>query len=307
MTSVAQQPWAALERRAIGTYVHVLVTDPSTLPAADALVVADLDALDRACSRFRDDSELVRLAGATGPVAVSTVLAGALAAALAVAADTDGLVQPTLGRALRSVGYDRTFSTLPEDGPAAVRLPLRPDLWRDIVVDGCEVTLPAGADLDLGATAKAWAADGLADRIAALGTGVLVNLGGDIAVVGPAPEGGWPVAVTDRPGGAVLQTVALASGGLATSSTTARTWRRGGQVMHHILDPATGLPVPPVWECVTVCAPTCLAANAASTAAVVLGAEAPAWLEAAGLPALLRARTGEGVRVNGWPEDGALR
>jgi thiamine biosynthesis lipoprotein len=304
VTSVAERPWVDLKRRALGTYVHVLVAEPRLLSPTEALVIADLEALDVACSRFREDSELSQLAGAAGPVVVSPVLAGALAAALAVAAETDGLVTPTLGRALRSAGYDRTFRLLPEDGPAAVRLPARPDLWREIELDGCELTLPAGTDLDLGATAKAWAADRLAERIAGLGTGVLVNLGGDIATAGATPEGGWSVAITDRPdGGTILQTVAIESGGLATSSTTARTWRRGGQVMHHILDPATGLPVPPQWDSVSVCAPTCLAANAASTAAVVLGVEAPPWLAATGLPACLLARTGAVVRLNGWPED----
>ena len=301
MTAAVASAYAELRLRAIGTYVHVLVTDPSALPATVSLVAAELDALDRACSRFRPDSELVLLAGIAGPVHVGAVLGGALAAALQVARDTDGLVQPTLGQALRAAGYDATFADLPADGPAAVRLPMRPDLWREIVVDGCEVTLPPGTDLDLGATAKAWAADRIAAGIAALGTGVLVNLGGDIATAGQVPDGGWSIAVLDRVDGAVVQTVAVDSGGLATSSTTARTWRRGGHVLHHILDPLTGAPVPPVWDCVSVAADTCLAANAASTAAVVLGADAVDWLAARGLPACLVARDGDVVRLNGWP------
>lgn len=299
MTAVAAPPWVDVRLRAIGTYVHVLVTEPEVLAAAEALVVAELDALDRACSRFRPDSELAQLAG--GPTRVSPLLAGALSAALQVAHDTDGLVQPTLGRALRAAGYDATFAALPADGPAAIGLPMHPDLWRAVVVDGCDVTLPPGTELDLGATAKAWAADRIAARVEALGTGALVNLGGDLAVAGPAPEGGWPVAVQDRPDGAVAQTVALASGGLATSSTTARTWRRGGHVLHHILDPLTGAPAPPVWDCVSVAAPTCLEANAASTAAVVLGADAVPWLVERGLPACLVARSGDVVRLGGWP------
>lgn len=306
MTAVAEQGWAATRRRAIGTFVHLLVTDPRHLAEADALVAEDLDALDLACSRFREDSELSRIAAAPMPVIVSPLLAGALTAALEVAAATDGLVDPTLGGALRAAGYDRTFTSLPEDGPTAIRLPVRRDRWRDITVDGCSVTLPAGVDLDLGASAKAWAADRLAARIAALGTGVLVNLGGDIATAGPPPEGGWPIEITDRPGGGVsVQNVTIESGGLATSSTTARTWRRGGLVMHHILDPATGLPAPPEWDCVTVAAPTCLEANALSTASVVLGVAAPAWLMAKGHPACLLARSGAVVRLNGWPDDPA--
>ena len=303
MTAVAERPWVGLRQRAIGTYVHVLLSEPTVAAAAAGLVAGELDALDRACSRFRADSELVALATATGPVRVSPVLAGALDAALRVAEETDGLVQPTLGRALRAAGYDRTLAELPADGPAAVRLPMRPDLWRDIVADGREVTLPPGTELDLGATAKAWAADRIAEGVAALGTGVLVNLGGDISVAGASPEGGWSVEIRDRPdGGTVVQTIEIDTGGLATSSTTARTWRRGGRVLHHIMDPRTGAPVPPAWACVSVAAAGCLAANAASTAAVVLGPDAVDWLTARGLPACLLRPTGEVVRLCGWPE-----
>jgi thiamine biosynthesis lipoprotein len=236
-------------------------------------------------------------------VTVSPLLAAALTAALDVAALTDGLVDPTLGHALRAAGYDRTFAALPADGPAAIRLPAPRDRWREVVVDGSEVTLPAGVELDLGASAKAWAADRLAARVAELGTGVLVNLGGDLALAGPAPDGGWPVEVRDRPvGGTRVQTVALSEGGLATSSTTARTWQRGGLPMHHILDPATGLPAPPVWRSVSVVAADCLTANAASTAGVVLGAGAVDWLLGLGLPACLLGHDGVVTRLSGWPE-----
>lgn len=301
MSSLLAPAWADVRFRAIGTDVHVLVTEPGLLADAELVTRAELAALDLACSRFRPDSELVRL---RGRARVSPLLAGALRAALDVAEETDGLVVPTLGRALRAAGYDRTFAELPQDGPAAVALPLRPDAWRDVRLDGDVVTLPAGAELDLGATAKAWAADRIAARVAALGTGALVNLGGDLAVAGPRPEGGWAVEVSDRPAdGTTVQAVAVHEGGLATSSTTARRWLRGGVALHHVLDPATGRPAPETWASVTVAAPTCLAANAASTAAVVLGPDAPAWLEAGGLPAVLLASTGEVVRVNGWPEE----
>jgi thiamine biosynthesis lipoprotein len=299
VSALLDRPWVELREQAIGTYVHVLLTEARVLPAAQRVVRDELAELDRSCSRFRADSELMRLV--PGPNRVGAVLAGALVAALQVARDTDGLVQPTLGRALRAAGYDRTFGQLPADGPASLVLPVDPQAWRQVSVTGQVVTLPEGVDLDLGATAKAWAADRIAARLAELDTGVLVNLGGDLALAGPVPAGGWTVDIADRPGAAPLQTVALESGGLATSSTTARTWRRGGEVLHHILDPLTGRPAPPVWRCVTVCAPTCLAANAVSTAAVVLGAEAPEWVAATGLPACLRGAAGSVVRLNGWP------
>jgi thiamine biosynthesis lipoprotein len=301
VTALLAAPWAEVRFRAIGTDVHVLVTEPALRDEAEAVTRAELDALDRACSRFRDDSELVRLRGRTR---VSPLLAEAVRAALEVAEDTDGLVVPTLGRALRAAGYDRTFTQLPQDGPAAVVLPVAPQAWRDIRVEGDLVTLPPGVELDLGATAKAWAADRVAQRLLALGTGALVNLGGDLSVAGPVPPGGWTVEVTDRPvDGTLVQRVAVHEGGLATSSTTARRWQRGGVALHHVLDPATGRPAPETWASVTVGAPTCLEANAASTAAVVLGPDAPAWLQDRGLPAVLLAATGEVVRVNGWPEE----
>lgn len=299
MTAVADSPCGQLRLRAIGTYVHVLLTVPRLLPAAQALVRDELAELDQACSRFRDDAELMSLVA--GHNVVSDLLGGALSAALQVAWETEGLVPPTLGRALREAGYDRTFADLPADGPTAIVLPPDPLAWQQITVDGNEVILPAGVQLDLGATAKAWAADRIAERLATLGTGALVNLGGDIAVAGPAPEGGWTVDLSDRPAGPVLQTVAVESGGLATSSTTARTWRRGGELLHHILDPATGRPAPATWRCVSAVAPTCLAANAISTAAVVLGVEAPSWVVATGQPACLWSSAGAVVRLNGWP------
>ena len=299
MTAVVDRPWAELRQRAIGTYVHVLLMKSRVLPAAQTVVWDELVELDRSCSRFRDDSELTRLV--PGRNRVGPVLAEALRAALAVARETGGLVPPTLGRALRVAGYDRTFAELPADGPASLALPADPEVWRQVSVDGQDVTLPPGVELDLGATAKAWAADRIADRVAALGTGVLVNLGGDIALAGAVPPGGWTVDIADRPGAEPLQTLALESGGLATSSTTARTWRRGGEVLHHILDPATGRPAAPTWRCVSVCAPTCLSANAVSTAAVVLGTDAPDWVAATGLPACLWSAAGSVVRLNGWP------
>jgi thiamine biosynthesis lipoprotein len=106
---------------------------------------------------------------------------------------------------------------------------------------------------------------------------------------------------TPEPG----ETVSIASGGLATSSTTVRRWSRGGIPVHHIIDPRTGLPAREVWRTVSVCAATCVDANTASTAAIVLGEHAPAWLARQGLPARLVRRDGGTVRIGGWPERAA--
>ena len=153
-----------------------------------------------------------------------------LAAALDAAAQTDGLVDPTLGRAMADLGYDRDFALLPSDSPAAVRIRRLAD-WRTIELDVARsrVRIPAGVRLDLGATAKAFAADRAARDIqSACGGAVLVGLGGDITVAGPAPAGGWAVRVQDRtdaldiiPAGP-FQVVSITAGGLATSSVTAR-------------------------------------------------------------------------------------
>jgi hypothetical protein len=167
------------------------------------------------------------------------------------------------------------------------------------------VRIPAGILLDLGATAKAWAADRGARAVwDAARCGVLVGLGGDIATAGPAPAGGWRIHVTDdhrcgpdAPG----QTVAVASGGLATSSVAVRRWRRGGHAMHHIIDPSSGAPAGGPWRTVSVAAADCTDANVAATAALVRGHRAPAWLDRLGLPARLVAHDGAVLRIGDWP------
>jgi FAD:protein FMN transferase len=305
--------------QALGTTVHLLVTDLAALAPARRLLTEDLAALDEACSRFRADSEIVALDhaprrddGRTGPVRISPLLAGALAVALRAARLTDGDVDPTVGGALSAAGYDRDFALVRRDGPP-VKLTIHSvPGWREIGLDEAAglVSLPAGVCLDLGATAKAWAADRAVARIAAeVGCGVLVNLGGDIAVAGPAPRGGWRIRVQDvtgrpeDPPAGPSAVIAIDSGGLATSSTAARRWRRGGDVLHHILDPRSGLPAAPVWRTVSVAAATCADANAASTAAIIRGEAALAWLTGLQLPARLVAESGAVVTLGGWPPE----
>lgn len=290
----------------------VVVTDASATAPAEALLREELAGFDRTCSRFRPDSELRRLTDrAGGPIEVSPLLAEALDAALRAAELTDGLVDPTVGRALAELGYDRDFAELPPDGPVPDTAPA-PGWWR-LGWDSPNRTLvlPRGIELDLGATAKALAADRAAARIsAALGCGAVVSLGGDVAVAGRPPAGGWLIAVgddhenreDDRSGDAG-PTVAVTAGGLATSGTTRRRWRSGGVVRHHILDPRTGECATPVWRTVSVSAGSCVDANAASTAAVVLGAAAPAWLSRLELPARLVGAGGDVSTVAGWPTD----
>jgi FAD:protein FMN transferase len=301
--SVAKRTWPVWS-----TTAEVLVTDPAVLDAACRLAVHRLNAVSDACDRFRVDSELSRLRNrASEGVQVGPVLAGLVRVALEAARLTDGAVDPTLGSALRAVGYDRDIRFLFEDG-SPVRPVARPlAAWERVHLDGDRLTVPDGIELDLGATAKAAAADAIAETIAdRFGCGALVNLGGDLSVRGPAPTGGWQVVVQDLPGDPSSQ-VALEDGwAIATSSTQRRTWRRGGETMHHILDPRTGMPAIPVWRTVSVAAASAVRANTLATATIVLGPAAGALLHSAGNPVRLVDHRGEVTVLNGWPEEQEL-
>ncbi len=300
---------AAASWQALGTLVHLVVTEPRCLAEARRLLEADLAAVDLACSRFRADSEIRTLRASRGQQ-VSPLLAEAIAVALRAAELTDGDVDPTVGAAMSAVGYDRDFEQIQRTAPAAPVTVRTVPGWREVRLEGRILTMPEGIQLDLGATAKAWAADRSAARIARrAGCGVLVSLGGDIAVAGPAPEGGWRIRVQDVTGApdetpeGPYALIAIRDGGLATSSTKARRWQRGGDVLHHILDPRTGLPAEPVWRTVSVAAGACADANAASTAAVIRGRAALGWLARLGLPARLVDATGVVFTAGGWPQE----
>ncbi len=308
-----QAQWSAL-----GTSVVLKVTDPDTLCSARAIVEGDLARVDRACSRFRPDSDLSRVNARAGRmVRVEPLLLEAIDVALRAARLTDGDVDPALGAALVLAGYDRDWDLIvngdagwgpPPLGRRVLRAHLRSG-WQTIEVDRelCMARVPIGVQLDLGATAKAWAADRAAHAVhERTGSGVLLSLGGDIATAGDAPEDGWSVHVTDdhRAGpDAPGQTIAIHGGALATSSTTVRQWRRAGATMHHIIDPRTGQPVQSIWRTVSVAAATCADANIASTAALVRGADAVRWLAGLGLPARLVRTDGLAQMVGGWPHE----
>ena len=303
MTSTATDTFAVF-----GTTAVLLVTEPAALARARALADAELAAVELACSRFRPDSELSRLNESSGELTpVSELFATLIAEALRAAELTDGDVDPTCGQALAAAGYDRDFGQIRAGGRTfAVTAGAVPG-WRSVRLDASRpaVRLAPGTQLDLGSTAKAWASDRCASLIAAtLDCGVLVSLGGDVAVAGQPPEGGWPVRVTDDHAAgpdAGGQTVTIRTGGLATSSTTVRTWTAGGVTMHHIIDPATGEPARSCWRTVSVAAASCADANIASTAAIIRGDTAPAWLTQAGLPARLVRSDGTVERTPGWP------
>jgi thiamine biosynthesis lipoprotein len=298
---------------ALGSTVVLAVTDSGAAPQARSLCESELAAIDLACSRFRPDSELSRLNARAGrPMRASALLIEALEVALRAAELTGGDVDPTVGRALELAGYDRDWRLLdaPAGEPEAPTVTVRVRAgWQEVALDRATawIRVPAGVRLDLGATAKAWAADRAASAAAATsGCGVLVSLGGDIATSGPAPDGGWRIRVTDdhrSDASAPGQTVSIACGGLATSSTAARRWSHRGHTMHHIIDPATGRPARSRWRTVSVAAATCTDANIATTAAFMRGDAAPAWLAQLGLPARLVDRHERVTTVGDWPAE----
>jgi thiamine biosynthesis lipoprotein len=293
---------------ALGSGVRVATTDAAALAGARQAVDGVLAAIDLACSRFRDDSEITALNAAGGrEMQVSALFAQAISAALRAAEETGGAVDPTVGTAVRVIGYDRDFAELPRDGGPIELVARSVPGWQAIKFDARRraVRVPPGVELDLGATAKALAADLAAEAAhAAAGCGVLVSLGGDIAVRGEPPAGGWRIQIGEdsaAPIHADAEAVSIVAGALATSSTTVRRWTRGGVELHHIIDPATGLPAGGPWRSVTVAASTCVEANTASTAAIVLGDRALDWLASRRLPARLVDRRGAVTRTDGWP------
>ena len=223
---------------------------------------------DQRFSRFRADSELSRLnrlpAGASF---VSDDFSQMLGQALRAARATSGLVTPTVGAAVVAAGYDDDFDRLPIDGPPVA--PVRVPSVQALSLRGPLLVRAEPIELDLNCVVKGATVD---DALALLGGG-FVAAGGDVATSAPL--------VVGLPGGGA---VTLHGGGLATSSVTKRRWRRGGEVQHHLIDPDTGAPARVPWLHVTVAAGSCLAADVAAKAALLLGAAGPSWLDRRGLP-----------------------
>ncbi len=298
----------AAERSALGTTARVVVWPPHELPRALDAVDRELAGLDRQASRFRDDSELTQVnLSESHTFFLSRGLAELLATALAAAEMTAGLVDPTVGGALIEMGYDRDFASVQErrlDAPADGR---PAPGWDSLELEGRLLRRPAGVVLDLGATAKGVGSDRSARAAlrAMDGGGVLVSLGGDLAVAGQSPRGGWPILVAEDPAadqGPPSNFVRLQRGGVATSSVVCRRWSRGDRTLHHIIDPRTGEPARARWRTATVAAPTCAYANAVSTALIVGGEPALDVVTAGGLPARLVGHDGSIRLIGGWPD-----
>lgn len=274
----------------------------------DALVTlwVHLDALDDACNRFRSDSEITRLneaGGASRPV--SATFETALAAALECAEATGGLCDPTVLASLLALGYDRDYAELAAHGAPEAGTP-RPAPGVGAVDwdrDAHRVALRDGALLDLGASAKALCCDLVADAVAPTG-GVLVEIGGDVAVRGRGPDGPWAIGISDS---LVItgdeERVSLEGGGVATSSRTTRVWRAGGELVNHVIDPRTGRPADGPYATATVAASSCRRANALATAALLWGEDAPYHLAQSGAAARLVREDGAVEYVGGWARE----
>lgn len=293
----------------MGTTADVLLVGDA---GADATLLA-LDQLlaeaDLLASRFIPHSELSCLnRSSSARVAVSPRLAEFVEDALRWARATGGRLDPTVGEALGSLGYSCDFDHVSKAGAADLPEAVAAPGWRLVRTVGHLVSRPPGVQIDLGATAKARLVDEAAEIVLRSNPqGGLVSFGGDIAWAGAEPESGWVVRVADDHRGASNapgQTIRLSAHGLATSSTTTRTWTRGGVCLHHLIDPATGRPACGPWRTITVAAPTCLEANALSTAAIVAGADAPAFLGRWPVSARLVDNCGRALHLGGWPPDG---
>ncbi|MGL4174069.1 MAG: FAD:protein FMN transferase [Actinomycetota bacterium] len=314
-TSIVPAPTAlpAATWNTLGSYAQ-LATEPITaLPDAFAYARDILDEVDRTCSRFRPDSELVRVNHHAGrQTRVSSLLAHAIAVAVDAARQTRGLIDPTIGFSLQALGYDRDFALLADAShePCAIPRPVHAGAWQNIKVDADEglLTIPAGCVLDLGATGKAWASDLVAASIAErFGVDVIVSLGGDVSIVG---ETKWPVRFQEiTPTEKASTSAALAdpedlqcsAGGAATSTVLARRWSRQGSTHHHLLDPRTGESAAGPWRTVSALGRSAVAANIASTSAILLGENAWVWLAERSVPARLIGTSGTVRHTSHWP------
>lgn len=240
---------------------------------------------DQAFSRFRADSELSRVNSSSGRfVAVSPLFADTLALALAVARETDGLVDPTLGAAVEAAGYDGDFGSLePVSRPPGEP---RPGVWRSVLLLGRRVGVPRHVRLDLNGVVKSLAVD---DALRLLSGDGFVSAGGDVAV-----RGEITVSLPDG------ETVLLRRGALATSGSTRRRWLRAGNVQHHLIDPRTGAPAATVWEQVTACGASCAGADVAAKAGFLLGEAGPRWLDRRGIPARFLSEDAEATTNESW-------
>ncbi len=248
--------------------------------AAAEAAIAEVRRIERAYSRYRTDSivHAINLAAQTGgSVAVDAETAVLIGIAWEVYRISDGLFDITSG-VLREIWNGQT-AILPSDADVArarARIGLHKVKWKPPVLSFSQ----AGMVIDFGGIGKEYAADRAADicRQHGISHG-LVNLGGDIAIAGPNPDGSpWRIGISEpREPGTAIATLFAAAGGIATSGGYERYWEIDGRHFAHILNPLTGWPVAG-FSSVTVSAETCLAAGLYATVAMLKEADGPRWL-----------------------------
>jgi thiamine biosynthesis lipoprotein len=297
----------------MGCRATAVVVGPSEL-----LSVAreHIDDLERAWSRFLPDSDITRLNLADGaPLRVQPSTVRLVGAMIDGWRATAGAFDPTLLVPLVALGYSQSWCAAAGSTSLATDTSWRgrPDLI-GVDVQKCIVQLPPGTALDAGGIGKGLAADMVADVIMSRGArGVLIDIGGDIAVRGEAPASdGWRIAVgadcgnrrhdaSDGSARDSQQCIRLLSGGVATSGTEHRAWiTPTGTTAHHLIDPHHGAPVVGVARETTVVAGTAAWAEAWTKALVVAGAGGRSAVlgrldELDGLGLAARVRSADGV------------
>lgn len=250
-------------------------------------LVAEVQRLEAKYSRYRDDSYLSainRVAAQGGTVAVDEETRELLNYAAACHAQSGGLFDITAGALARV--WRRGRDSLPHQ--AEIDASLRHVGWHRLRWTGEHLVFPEpGMQLDFGGIVKEYAADRLVSLSRASGVNHgFVNLGGDLAVIGPQPDGQpWSVGIRHpTEPGALIESVDIGRGALATSGDYERCLIIGGRRYGHIISPITGWPSN--WlASVTVWAPLCVVAGSATTIAMLKDADGPGWLQGLGLPA----------------------
>lgn len=281
-----------------------VTTEDACLDIAATAVRAVMAEVSRSASRFRDDSDLSRINTAAGRfVRVLPMTIDLIEVACDVARRTGGCVDPMVGAYLVAAGYDADIEVVRNRAIAPTCRPVRaPTTWEAIRIDRSlsRVGIPAGAMLDLGASAKAWAAEEAAARAAKrTGAPVLVGIGGDLAMYRD-PGDGWRVDVSELRGESPEELL-VSEGAMATSSTIGRRFRGpDGVERHHVIDPRTGAAAESRWRTASVWAPSTVTANALSTWALIDADAAEAAIEDRGLAARFVSHGGVVTYAGTW-------
>lgn len=246
------------------------VTTQAALHEAEAMVRA----IEARFSRFRDSSELCHINSRGGEwVVVSSELVEVIGLATELHHETNGVFDPAIIDHLEFAGYGASFEKIPAEGPPLGGLAPRHHRFAEIEFAGANrLRLPMGLRLDLGGIVKGWAADRIVEWLQGLGP-TLVDLGGDIAVRGvPPDEPGWLIGVEKIDcSGELLTMLQIEAGGVATSGTSRRRWKRGRRWMHHLIDPRDGKPAQTDLRQVTAIDQSAARAEAWAKTALIIG------------------------------------